>query len=130
MVERACKQTEQDAAKFREWEPGQPDVKALEAILVVYGAHGTRLPAAFVLEHDKLPRTAPRRLAAVRAVLYGLGAKVIEQGARNNAFRYKRGDLLSTAVKASVAAAVEASACGELETDVRSCMQSLLPLFV
>ena len=130
VVERACQETEQDAAEFRDWEPGQPAVKALEAVLVVYGTHGTRLPTAFVLEHHKLPRVAQRRLAAVRAELDGLCGIVIEQGVRDDAFRYKRADLLATAVQASVAAAVEAGARGELETDVRSSVQSLLPLFV
>ena len=130
VAERACLQTEQEIATHKDQHKDGPAIESFKAVLATYGTHGARLPVSFILERKKLPLAAQRRMKNVRDALDAWCAEVIERGLSEGAFRYKRADLLAMAVQASLAATVTASAKGELEADIGTAVEQLLPLFI
>lgn len=127
VIEGACQEAEAALADT-DLEGPSPEA-ALHTVMDVVAAHADRIPRAAVLQQARLPGSCQDRLQLTRATLSQAVHRVMARGAQSGAFQFSEVALAATALMASVDAAMQASARGEIPTDRGAAVRTILTLF-
>lgn len=126
LVDHLCEQTEREVDAIPR---DRPAAETFRRLFDALGAHFERVPRAFILQPERLPRPCRYRIEDTRRRLLTVTLEVIERGVERGELRAASARAVGHAILAGIEAASVASARGEVVQSRREMVHGLRDVF-